>query len=143
MKAASHIGIFSSIDANVNVDADGDGDIDGSDKVNSTNGVVFRKFGDRLVKEKNGVIQYQTDDILSNVAFELHKDDNGTVADETDDIYYLEYTITGSGGYSLATKLELLNIQGVYDSGVPNVDYYLTTDITAADTDVLSVFYEY
>lgn len=143
VKTASHIGIFSDVDANVNVDADGDGDIDNSDKVNSTNGVVFRVVGNRLVKEEGGAIRYQTDDILSSVIFQLHKDDNGTAGDETDDKYYLEYTITGSGGYSLSTKLELLNIQGVCDSGEPSVDYYLTTDIAAADTDVLSVFYEY
>lgn len=143
VKTASHIGIFSDVDVNVNVDADGDGDIDSLDKVNSTNGVVFRVVGNRLVKEEGGAIRYQTDDILSNVIFQLHKDDNGTAGDETDDKYYLEYTITGSGGYSLSTKLKLLNIQGVCDSGVPSVDYYLTTDIAAADTDVLSVFYEY
>ena len=122
-KVASHIGTFDAV-----------GSIG---PVNSSNGISYYIDGNnRMVRVENGNTKYLTDEIILNASFEL-------VKHSTEDIYYLQFNIIGQRGYSVDTKIELLNIHSGYSSS-PSVDEYcLTSNNIGSSENLVNIFFEY
>ncbi|MBN2259625.1 MAG: type II secretion system protein [Clostridiales bacterium] len=120
-KVASHVGVFDNTDDFVSV--------------NSSDGIAYYVDADnRLVRVEGGNIRYLTDEVVSSVSFQMLN---------TGSIYYLQFTIIGNRGYSLNTKIELLNIKTGYSSS-PDVDEFcLTSDNIGMTKETLNIFYEY